>query len=169
MVNLRSLLSDHEAATVQKIAQLRAELVPLERELFEIRLAKSALARGPAPVDQPQLALLKSNEDRGPENHIDAWRNIVVHGGHRTKSPYERLTIKELVKKALIEQFKDGATAHQLLELFANAWGRHDVMRTSLSPQLSRLRNEGVVFRKGQVWRLAASHNPEAKKAATDP
>jgi hypothetical protein len=170
MVNVRTLLEDHEVAIEERIAALRAELVPLERELFEVRLAKAALERGSPGRDQPQLAFFKGSQSGGPASHVDAWRQRILSAASiAPRSPYARLTIKELVRKALSEHFTHGATANQLLELFANAWGRTDVVRTSLSPQLSRLRQEGLLFRQGQVWRLRASDNTNhPEKTAAD-
>ncbi|HEV2815836.1 MAG TPA: hypothetical protein VGW40_01235 [Allosphingosinicella sp.] len=170
MVNVRSLLDDHEASIEERIAVLRAELVPLERELFEVRLAKAALERGFPSREQPQLAFLKGARPSGPASHVDVWRQrIVSSAAIAPRSPYARLTIKELVRKALSEHFTHGATANQLLELFANAWGRTDVVRTSLSPQLSRLRQERVLFREGQVWRLRTTDNVNhSEKTAAD-
>jgi hypothetical protein len=170
MANVRSLLDEHETSILERIESLRSELVPLERELFEVRLAKTALDRGAPPQEQPQLAL-KGPEPGSAASHVDVWRQRIVWAAATApKSPYARLTIKELVRKALSEQFPRGATANQLLELFANAWGRTDVARTSLSPQLSRLRQEGVLFRVGQTWRLKSSsdHLHQPNKTAAD-
>ena len=169
MVNVRALLDDHETSIIERIARLRAELVPLERELFEVRLAKGALERGAPPTaDQPQLVFLKYSDPKEPGSHIDTWRQRLVAASAVPKSPYARLTIKELVRKALSEQFENGATANQLLELFASAWGRNDIVRTSLSPQLSRLRKEGTLFRTGQIWRLVNRRLPGSNDAASD-
>lgn len=169
MVNIRSLLDDHEAATVERIAKLRAELVPLERELFEIRLAKSALDRTPANSPQPELFSERKSVPNAATSHEDRWRSLVVHSLPTIpKSPYARLTIKELIVKGLQEQFELGATASQLLELFASAWGRTDVVRTSLSPQLSRLKQDGELIRDGQRWRLAPVLRTSEQNTATD-
>jgi hypothetical protein len=170
MVNVRSLLDDHEASIEERIAALRDELVPLERELFEVRLAKAALERGAPHSDQPQLAFFRGAPNAAV-SHIDVWRQRIVSAATiAPKSPYSRLTIKELVRKALSEHFTSGATANQLLDLFASAWGRTDVVRTSLSPQLSRLRQEGVLLRQGQTWRLRASGDAanHSEKTAAD-
>lgn len=154
MVNVRSILDDHEASIVERIAVLRAELVPLEKELLDVRLAKAALSKG-SLTNQAELSFSQLSSPETASSHIDTWRQRILNAASAApKSPYSHLTIKELVKKALHEYFERGATANQLLDLFANAWGRTDVVRTSLSPQLSRLRHEGEVFREGQVWRL---------------
>jgi hypothetical protein len=53
-------------------------------------------------------------------------------------------TIKQLILDALHGHFRNGATGTELSEYFRTVHGRnHD--RTSISPQLSRLREDGVV------------------------
>lgn len=74
-------------------------------------------------------------------------------------SPYARLTMKDLVRKALREHFKDGATAQQLLDFFRDAWGRH-IERHNLSPQLSRLRSDEEIGWKDNVWFLLKAKAP---------
>jgi hypothetical protein len=68
-------------------------------------------------------------------------------------SPYEHLTMKQLIMKALTEHFQSGATAKQFREFFRDAWAR-DIDRASLSPQLSRLRGDKIIDRNGNVWFL---------------
>lgn len=165
MANVRSILENHEAEIVARIASIRAELVPLERELMEVRLAKAVLKRGGSVNEQPRLFL----PPRESEASNQPRTNIVYVDTSRPNSPYARLTIKELVRKALSEQFPSGATANQLLELFSSAWGRSDIVRTSLSPQLSRLGAEGLLFRKGQVWHLSSKGTVSfSEKTAAD-
>ena len=54
--------------------------------------------------------------------------------------------MKQLVVKALEERFRLGATTRQLIEFFQDAWGRK-IERTNLSPQLSRLYQDGEIGR----------------------
>jgi hypothetical protein len=68
-------------------------------------------------------------------------------------SPYEHLTMKQLIMKALTEHFQSGATAKQFREFFRDAWARN-IDRASLSPQLSRLRSDKIIDREGNVWFL---------------
>jgi hypothetical protein len=72
-------------------------------------------------------------------------------------SPYEHLTMKQLITKALMEHFLSGATAKQLREFFRDAWARN-IDRASLSPQLSRLRSDKIIDRDGNVWFLIKKH-----------
>lgn len=170
MVSVRTLLDAHEASVIERIAVLRAELIPLERELLEVRLAKAALKKEPEVPEQKNLVFFKTEDQAASASHIDAWRQRLVSAAHDIpKSPYSRMTIKELVKKALVEHFPEGATANDLLDVFANAWGRTEIERTSLSPQLSRLRRDNILFRQGHIWRLTAASGllpPNTKTAA---
>lgn len=161
------MLEAHEAEVAARIRELREALVPLERELFEIGLAKSALERSPKSGDQPELFSAKGSERSPEQMSATKLRNVMVHSSWSApKSPYARFTIKELILKALKEHFDEGATAIQLLDLFSSAWGRDDIARTSLSPQLSRLKQEGKLTRDGQTWRLWQPHISENEAAA---
>lgn len=161
--SVRELLSAHEKALHERLRALRNEIIPLERELAEVRLAYQALNSvdfGP----QQQLMVFDAN--------LDESLGSIRHEG--SASPYRQLTIKQLVKKALSEQFARGATASELLEFFSKAWGRRDVVRTSLSPQLSRLKSDGEIILRGQKWSLpvpresASDERADLGKAATD-
>jgi hypothetical protein len=66
--------------------------------------------------------------------------------------------MKQLVRKALSEHFVNGATANELLAHFRDVYGRSDVVRTSLSPQLSRLKQEGDIILRGKRWYLAGEN-----------
>ncbi|HZG47851.1 MAG TPA: hypothetical protein VEZ41_16520 [Allosphingosinicella sp.] len=161
---LRDLLNTLEADALERIAVLREQLAPLERELADIRRAKAALP--PPPDTGPRLWV-----DTQAVQPISATRQHFIPVMHpqvaaalpeREQSPYAKLTMKELVLKALAEQFPGGAAAKDLLDFFANAWGRGDVVRTSLSPQLSRLKEEGKIVLNGLIWRLAGTAADEA-------
>jgi hypothetical protein len=143
------LLLEAEAAFVAKVEYLQAQLDPVQRELATVRRALKA-ARGPQPSSD-QLQLLPSSGSEATEasrNHFMAYPDDVL-----TKQ-YRHLTMKQLVRRALQEHFTEGATAKQMLELFRHEWGRDDVVRTSLSPQLTRLKREGVIALHGLVWHL---------------
>lgn len=168
MTDLRTYLDEREKALEAEIGKLRAQISPVERELFEVRIAKRALGRhSNEPLQQP----LFSEVEKAPidEQAAELWKQYRAIQAERLLSPYARLTIKELVLKALEEQFPSGATAQQLLELFATAWGRGEIVRTSLSPQLSRLKAEHKIDRRGTLW-FRRNPRPETSqsKAAAD-
>lgn len=167
MTSVRRFLDEQEELLKGRLSALRSEIIPLEQELLEVRLAKAALKRDSNPDNQPRFALASPAafqiEEASSGTSADT---VALSASDAFRSPYYRLTIKQLVQKALSEHFPNGATANQMLDLFANVWGRGEIMRTSLSPQLSRLKDDNFIFRTGHVWRLRQIREPE--KAATD-
>ncbi|MCW2365292.1 hypothetical protein M2341_000739 [Sphingobium sp. B7D2B] len=166
---VRDLLEKHEADLIARLASLRAEIIPLERELAEVRRARSAVSLIDYGPEQPQLTF-GANSDKEVEQRLETTRPDFSP----RRSPYDRLTIKQLVLKALSEQFERGATAGELLEFFADAYGRHEIVRTSLSPQLSRLKLDGKIILIDQKWSLSTARNrdvetksPASRKTAT--
>lgn len=65
-----------------------------------------------------------------------------------------KMSVKAMVLDALERHFPQGASALDLLECFAKEYGRNDVARTSLSPQLTTLKNDGKIARDGMAWIL---------------
>ena len=65
-----------------------------------------------------------------------------------------KMSVKAMVLDALERHFPEGASALDLLECFAKEYGREDVARTSLSPQLTTLKNDGKIARDGMAWIL---------------
>jgi hypothetical protein len=165
MSNVREMLDRHEKELAAKLQALRDMITPVEQELLDVRLAKAALQREAAASRQPQLALAKPGMLQVHDAVSGSTAAPIVQTTDATRSPYYRFTFKELVLKALAEHFPQGATANQMLDLFENVWGRSDVVRTSLSPQLSRLKDENRIFREGRVWHLRR-HRPDEKTAA---
>lgn len=163
--NVRDLLADYEADLLGRLKSLRDQIIPLERELAEVRRARSAVSMVDHGPEQAQIDFAAARATFGAEAKPDYTP---------PRSPYSRLTIKQLVRKALSEQFERGATANELLDFFADAYARDDVSRTSLSPQLSRLKQTGEVILIGQKWSLPTIQNreievdpPPSKKTAT--
>lgn len=158
--SVRQLLDDVEADIMMRIDPVRKELSILERELADVRKAKNALNSDGLVMRVVGIGDMKRTPAR-------------AFGGGEPRdlspppSPYAKLTMKQLVRKALGEQFRNGATAIELLDFFRDAWGRDDVIRTSLSPQLSRLKREGVITLEGMTWRLVdeADHNENGAPA----
>ena len=76
----------------------------------------------------------------------------------------ERLSIKQMILMVLEQEVKfrrHGATASEIRESIKNEFGR-EIEGTSLSPQLSRLRDDGYVDVHENRWKLT---NPRAKTA----
>jgi hypothetical protein len=126
----------------------------------EIRELKNALLPLEAEVYQVELGLRAMEGSLIAPTGADASRNAVAHHARRANPDIEKLTLKQIIMKALAEHFADGATAIQMLDFFARQWGRQE-MRTSLSPQLSRLKEEGKITLEGKIWRLAPEEDFE--------
>ena len=165
MADVRTYLESREKQLEAEIAKRRSEIAPLERELFEVKIARKAVGhRSSEPVQHPLFE--QSDGDAIDEDAAKIWKQYKAMEAERVMSPYHRLTIKELVMKALTEQFPSGATAQQMLDLFSTAWGRGGIARTSLSPQLSRLKVDHKIENNGSVWFIRQIRPDE--KAATD-
>lgn len=126
----------------ERLDELRAQIGPIE---FELKQADAA------------IALMTDVKPSGAE----ASRNAVAHFTRQQNPQAEHLTIKELVLKVLAEHLPNGATSQQFLEVFAQKWGRTDIRRTSLSPQLTRLKDEGKVVLMGKQWMLPEQFNKQ--------
>ncbi|MCB1651278.1 MAG: hypothetical protein KDI46_04420 [Alphaproteobacteria bacterium] len=76
-------------------------------------------------------------------------------------------TIKERVTQALTERYPNGAHYSAILDYINETWPHLPVKRTSLSPQLTRLRNKVIKLdeEKG-VWHLIKDQEPQKNSAA---
>lgn len=138
------MLDTREAELRAWIDELRAQLGPAELELEDLLVAKEAIK---AQAARRLLKLPATGNDASAAS-------LAYFNTPGANSQFHGLTMKSLVRKALSETFPQGATARQLLDLFHHEYGRVDIIRSSLSPQLSRLRVEGVIWRDGLIWRL---------------
>jgi hypothetical protein len=173
-MNLRDFLETRERELLEAIDRLHGQLAPLEAELAEVRRAKGALGISPSEADSDSgtnalLRSLAADTVFGVTNIEEAVKFAIeglpkpaelVHGTlHEIREtvtnalrltprvdPYAALTMKQLVVKALTEHFPQGATTRQLLEFFRDGWNRN-IERANLSPQISRLYQEGIIGR----------------------
>lgn len=135
----------------EAVSLLRARAVELERELDDTRARLKALLEEQRQVDaglRAMTGVLIST------NGAEASRNAIIHHAKLANADADKRTIKQLVMEALHGHFIGGATANELLDYFAREYGRDDIARTSLSPQLSRLKDERKIRREGRVWRI---------------
>jgi hypothetical protein len=136
MINLRDFLSARRSELEAKLAELESEMLPLRRELDEISSAQVALALMPgAEPPKPQFRSL-----------------LAVAPNRESKPPIRPGSIKAMVISVLGDR-PDGATANEILVLMNNRFGAA-CSRPSLSPQLSRLKDDGWVNLTGKVWIL---------------
>lgn len=147
---LRDYLDRRERELVEEIEGLRNQLIPKEAELAEVRSAESALGMTYGRNLLEDISARATSVDAS--NMLQRSSNAIAPGAWLmgSQSPpvpipmpalYDAMTIKQLVIRALWDNFcETGATAAELCEFFRYAYGR-DVERSSLSPQLSRLRD----------------------------
>jgi hypothetical protein len=65
-------------------------------------------------------------------------------------------TIKEMVLEVLSGRGGLGVEASEIIALISNRFGE-EVPRSSLSPQLSRLKEDGLLDLEGRIWKIASS------------
>lgn len=130
------ILRERESEISAELDRLRPQVKALELELNQVRNGLRAM-EGVIPI----------------KGDVSS-RNAVIHHARAANPEVQHLTIKQLVVKALGEHLTGGATALELLDFFARKWGRVGIMRTSLSPQLSRLKDDGRIRLEGKVWKL---------------
>lgn len=156
-MNLRDFLDQRERELVEEIGDHRTQLILLESELAQVRRSRQII--GPFDISAEVLERIRE-EGRANKAALDAaiaagvdFLQDAPPADEETPltrvirpNPHENLTMKGLVKKALWEQFRGGATTRQLLDFFRDAWSRN-IERTSLSPQLSRLFQDAEIGR----------------------
>ena len=173
METVKERLDELEREILARIKALREQLAPLEAELGNVSRARAALEprtvyASAALHGRGSLIAQGSALTAVAYGTAEAHNVSAISGPIDWSDAYKDLTMKELVIQALAEQFRNGATAHQLLDFFVHAWNRPDIKRSSLSPQLSRLKTEGKIARKGLVWRLADAEIAENETPADD-
>lgn len=136
------ILQKRRVDLTNELTRLRASIAPLEEEVAEIDRGLKAMAVG-----------------KMPPLGAEASRNAVAHFVRKANPDAQDMTIKQLVVAALGEHLMNGATAIELLDFFSRHWGRQGIMRTSLSPQLSRLKDSGIIELRGKVWHLVRNEN----------
>jgi hypothetical protein len=164
---LRSFLERRERELTHQVAALRAEMESKKNELAEIRAVRAALAPSvptpavPAPAAPPPVPDTSTFDVAADQSRAAAenWRAASV--GHPMQQgqsvliggvPQKR-TIKSMILTALTSHFDDGATLAELRTFIKDVFGQ-DIDRTSISPQLARLREDGAVEQRGKKWTL---------------
>jgi hypothetical protein len=172
--SLRAFLDRRERELTAQIAALRGQIAPKEAELFEVQRAKHAL--GPPPPTAglgDALRAIAAHAELHAGLGISATAEVTTatpspqSSGPNASKPsakpvgrmkvtgemspafralFERMTIKQLVVQALTDHFTSGTTQARLREFIRDAYGR-DIASGSLSPQLARLIDEGVLMR----------------------
>src|SRR5690242_20141120 len=150
---LPSFVERRERELKHQLAVLRGDIESKERELAQIRQVRAALAPPPPENKTCEVAanlIREAVTQRGAVLMRQADNALV--GGVPPLS--ENRTIKEMIVTALASHFHDGATPAELRTFIKDVFGR-EIDRTSLSPQLTRLREQGTVEQRNTKWRLS--------------
>jgi hypothetical protein len=160
LISLRDYLEQRERELLDELGPLYSEVKRREAELAEIRRAKVSIGMA-GPWRDTGLARFDAVEGlaKGITAPTALQHPAYLQAASGTvdpllpstllqmaESPHADLTMKQLVVKALEEHFHNGAPTRAMLEFFRDAWSR-EIERTNLSPQLSRLYQEGVIGR----------------------
>ncbi|GEM_PF-3383263 len=128
MESTADILLAHKQKLVAQLALAKAKVESIETEIANVDSAIGSLPQTPAPAHKPTPVKVR-------------------HDGRK-------MSVKAMVLESLDLHLPDGGEVHDLLNCFATVYGRDDVARTSLSPQLTTLKNEGKISRDGMIWRL---------------
>lgn len=137
----------------RRYRELDAAEEPLRRQIEAIRQERDQMRRAALAAG---IAIDATAAEGAPA--VEAER---VPARRRQASA----TLKEAVVEILRREGR-GMTALQILPL-VNEFLGHEYPRTSLSPQLSRLKVEGVIDRNGVIWTLVEPAS-ETNEAADD-
>jgi hypothetical protein len=131
-----------------------------------IRSRRLALQKEMRELDSAERLYLKAQQGAiafdltPPIDNSSSVQNLLT--GH------PRRTIKGMVRDLLTSTQPNGLTALQLLDLMKLHWGEN-VERTSLSPQLTRLKDDGVIFNEHGVWKIKKQDAPPADETDEAP
>ena len=137
---VNEMIVSHINQLEEQLTVLHSEMVPLVQEIR--RSLKALSAMGVVQKVGPAYESLCSVPEILVKTKESAPSSI----------PVQRMTLKELAQHALQNEFPEGASAAQLLDLFVKKWSRTDIIRTSLSATLSRLKIEGKVSFEDGIW-----------------
>jgi hypothetical protein len=142
--SLHAYLKRRERELLHQITAIRGELAPRESELIEVRRAMAAV--GLKPGNALTDLLIPPEEGTVRYDYATELASFLPVGAanNATIGLSEQPTIKQLILRALSDQFREGATPAQLRTYIRDAYGR-EIDRTSMGPQLSRLRDEGLI------------------------
>lgn len=133
---MMSSLTEYLDAREAEIKKIRSELL---KEQKQIKAARAAIEDKDAPK-------IESGESNSPNNKVER----------------QTLTIKEMVLHVLRDTLSGGpATASEIINAVNSEFGK-DFPRTSVSPQLSRLRQSGDLVDYDGKWAI-----PESQKVVS--
>jgi hypothetical protein len=130
MANLTDFIAQRVQQLADSLLPLRAQQVELEQKIASIEKELADLRNAAKAIGMP-----------------NGLSSLPLHVTRRTRP---QPTIKEAIMSVLPE-FPEGLLA---LDILAKINARFDLslVRTSLSPQLTRLKREGRITNRGSIW-----------------
>jgi hypothetical protein len=134
----------------RRLAELKREEEPLLARLAQIKLEREQLR--------------KASLAAGIESHEQTQQLRDV-----SKRPPRRLATKTL-KEAIVEILSEKQNGLSAAEILHDLNSRHNASfaRASLSPQISRLRQEGRIELTGHIWHLKGKPPKEGDRSSSD-
>lgn len=135
MANLHEFIAARRAELKLSLSSLDERRAEIVAELDELEAAEAAARQVSTPLPSEDLTAAASIGERA-----------------NNAPPIRRGSIKEKVMSVL-SACPEGADANKILELIEIKFGEI-IPRSSLSPQLSRLKGEGRLLLNGSAWSL---------------
>lgn len=132
-------IETRRAEIAQRLSSLETEFEKLRAEDFELATAEAVLKRL-SGIAESQAIL---DDDNDNENEVAETSN-------------GDLTIGDMAMVVLREAGEPGLTSNEVLEAVRKRW-LPTLMRTSLSPPLSRLKTKGEIVLVDDRWRVATA------------
>jgi hypothetical protein len=147
---LRDFVARRERELVKQVRVLRDQLASKENELLEVQRATAALGIRAAPAAPTPKETTKPTH---PKRRLsDADYVMLAQKIKHASNP--SLTIKELIIRAFLDQFREGGKPGQIGQHIHRSYGRR-VESGSIRPNLARLRFDGLIRQGvGTTWIL---------------
>lgn len=157
--SLPDYLIRRELELVQQTAAIRGLLAPKEAELAAVRKVMDTLGLRHG-TDHSDFMATAAAVAQLPSGYL-------IDLSESDDETTVGFTIKQMILGALKDHFHDGATPTELRDYMRNVYGR-DVDRNSISPQLARLREEGVVEQYGLQGKWSLKRSPPKHKTPVE-
>jgi DNA-binding transcriptional ArsR family regulator len=158
--SIAEYLQRRERELIQRAAAVRGMLTPIEQQLAEVRKAMQALGVASENALSSALSsLVVGDPNRTPSilemlAGVDQTPSIPVADAVSALAAATP-TIKQMILSALHDHFHHGASPTGLSN-YMKAVYKRDIDRNSISPQLARLREDGMVDQLSDgKWRLS--------------
>ncbi|GLQ22754.1 hypothetical protein GCM10007853_06280 [Algimonas ampicilliniresistens] len=133
------------------LANIAAQRAEIAIKILDLQSTLDELYGDMSRLDKAEAAI------RGQS--LTGFKNLKPERAKREAAPEPYRSIKQMVRLVLTD-FPDGLIALDILSKINERFGK-SFPRTSLSPQLSRLKQSGDIYKDGKRWVLAGSNHRE--------